>query len=132
MVGRPEVGCTPRAPSLFLAIGRAACFLLSGSWESEQAEGTERKQTTTAGAHLGPVKKQKVWPPNVASLAHAFVDADRARAEIDHVEKAACHDEVLVEIDHILSISCRQMHAKSGAEAEQGEGGRGPTDLVAD
>jgi hypothetical protein len=43
-------------------------------------------------------------PRSVASLARrcTFVEADRARAEIDHVEKAAGHDEVLVKVHFIV------------------------------
>jgi hypothetical protein len=71
---------------------------------------------------------------SVASLprGYAFVEADRARAEIDHVKKAAGHDEVLVKVHHVVHVAGPQMHTESGAEAEQHEQGRGPMGLVAD
>ena len=57
---------------------------------------------------------------SVASLArrYAFVEADRTRAEIDDVEKATGHDEVLVKVHHIVHVAGQQMHAESGAETQ--------------
>src|SRR6266700_7986161 len=70
----------------------------------------------------------------VASLArrYAFVEADRARAEIDHVEKAAVHDEVLVKVHHVVHVAGWQMHAESGAETQQNQQSRCPSRHKAD
>src|SRR5271166_5958182 len=42
------------------------------------------------------------------------VKAEAARAEYDDVKEPAGHHQVLVEMDHVVLIAGRQMHAKSG------------------
>ena len=48
-------------------------------------------------------------------------ETEAAGAEGDNVEEPAGHRQVLVEMDHIVLISGRQMHAKSGAQADKGK-----------
>ena len=54
------------------------------------------------------------------------IERERARPERNHIEKAAGHHEVLVEMHHILHVASRQMHAERGAETEQDQQSRGP------
>src|SRR5262245_1132857 len=43
------------------------------------------------------------------------VDADGTSAEGHHVEEPTRHHQILVEVDHVVLVSDRQMHAKGGA-----------------
>src|SRR5262249_32334446 len=55
------------------------------------------------------------------------VEAEAAGAEGDDVEEPAGHRQVLVEMDHVVLISSRQMHAKGSAKANQGKQSGGPS-----
>src|SRR5215471_19896027 len=55
------------------------------------------------------------------------VEAECARVECDHVKEPAGHHQVLVEVDHVVLISGRQMHAKGSAEADKDKHSSGPS-----
>src|SRR6516225_1908913 len=55
------------------------------------------------------------------------VEAEGAGTEGDDVKEPAGHHQVLVEVDHVVLISGRQMHAKSSAKADQGKQSGGPS-----
>src|SRR5271168_2840603 len=55
------------------------------------------------------------------------VEAEAAGAEGDDVKEPAGHHQVLVEMDHVVLISGRQMHPKSGAQADKGQQSSGPS-----
>ena len=59
------------------------------------------------------------------------VDADATGAVSDDIEEPTRHHQILVEIYQVSLIADRQMHAKSGAEAEKNEQGRRPSRLEA-
>ena len=55
------------------------------------------------------------------------VKTDCTGPEGDDVKKTSGHHQVLVEVDHIVWISGRQVHAKGGAQADEGQQSSGPT-----
>src|SRR5215472_11489898 len=55
------------------------------------------------------------------------VEAECARAKCDHVKEPAGHHQVLVEVDHVVLIFGRQMHAKGSAEADKDKHSSGPS-----
>ena len=55
------------------------------------------------------------------------VKAEYTGAEGDDVKKTSGHHQVLVKMDHIVWISGRQVHAKGGAQADEGQQSSGPT-----
>src|SRR6516162_10432099 len=67
-------------------------------------------------------------PDGVAGHLYGFpVEAEAAGAERDDVKEPAGHHQVLVEVDHVVRISGRQMHAKGSAEADKDQQGSGPS-----
>ena len=61
------------------------------------------------------------------TLPGLAVDADGTSAEGYHVEEPTRHHQILVEMDHVVLISGRQMHAKRSAEADKGKQSSGPS-----
>ena len=49
------------------------------------------------------------------------VEAEGAGTESDDVKEPTGHHQILVEVYHVVLISGRQVHAKSGAQADQGK-----------
>src|SRR6516162_9967760 len=69
-------------------------------------------------------------PDGVAGHLYGFpVEAEAAGAERDDVKEPAGHHQVLVEVDHVVRISGRQMHAKGSAEADKDQQGSGPSSV---
>ena len=61
----------------------------------------------------GPISDMTAKSAN--TLPGLAVDADGTSAEGYHVEEPTRHHQILVEMDHVVFVSDRQMHAKGSA-----------------
>jgi hypothetical protein len=70
-----------------------------------------------------PAARDAAWQEGCSCTRSArfSVEAEAAGTEGDDVEEPAGHHQVLVEMDHVVLISRRQMHATSSAQADKGE-----------
>ena len=69
----------------------------------------------TAGIRERPRPISDMTAKSANTLPGLAVDADGTSAEGYHVEEPTRHHQILVEMDHVVFVSDRQMHAKGSA-----------------
>src|SRR6266550_8245999 len=74
----------------------------------------------TAVASDGPVSRKR-------PMARCLIDTDPAAAVGHDVNEPTCHDQVLIEMDHVRRITFRQMHAEGSPQTDKSKQGGSPT-----
>src|SRR6266550_6295671 len=74
----------------------------------------------TAVASSGPVSRKR-------PMARCLIETDPAAAVGHDVNEPTCHDQVLIEMDHVRRITFRQMHAEGSPQTDKSKQGGSPT-----